>query len=55
MDAVVWSSRFETGIASVDDQHRQLVEIINRAGQMLVDTACASETALLAGPAGGKP
>ncbi|HZW25468.1 MAG TPA: bacteriohemerythrin [Gallionella sp.] len=37
MEAFVWNSRFETGIASVDEQHRRLVDIINRIGEVLID------------------
>jgi two-component system NtrC family sensor kinase len=36
MDAFVWSERFVTGIDSVDKQHRQLVDIINRVGDLLL-------------------
>lgn len=48
MDAFVWNDRFRTGIASVDDQHRQLVAIINRVGEMMIDASGASEAALQA-------
>ena len=37
MQAFIWNSRFETGIASVDEQHRRLVEIVNQMGSILVD------------------
>lgn len=37
MEAFVWNSRFETGIASVDEQHRRLVDIVNRIGEALID------------------
>lgn len=37
MDAFIWSPLYETGIASVDAQHRRLVEIINRLGQVLAN------------------
>jgi len=36
MKAFVWDQRFETGIESVDNQHRQLVEIVNQLGDQLV-------------------
>lgn len=36
MKAFLWNSRFETGIASVDEQHRRLVEIVNRIGDVLI-------------------
>ena len=37
MQAFIWNSRFETGIASVDEQHRRLVEIVNQMGSILID------------------
>ena len=37
MKAFVWSPRFESGIASVDEQHQRLVEIVNRLGQVLIE------------------
>lgn len=37
MDAFVWNNRFTTGITSVDSQHRHLVDIINRVGDVLID------------------
>ncbi|WP_126445291.1 bacteriohemerythrin [Sulfuricystis multivorans] len=37
MEAFVWSERFETGFASVDAQHRHLVALVNRVGDMLLD------------------
>jgi len=37
MQAFVWNKRFETGIASVDEQHRRLVEIVNQMGEVLID------------------
>jgi len=36
MEAFVWNSCFETGIASVDEQHQQLVRITNRVGDRLL-------------------
>lgn len=36
MEAFVWNTRFETGIASVDEQHQKLVEIVNRIGNVLI-------------------
>ncbi len=30
MDIAIWSSRFETGIGLIDDQHRSLFEAVNR-------------------------
>ena len=37
MQAFIWNSRFETGISSVDEQHRRLVEIVNQLSQILID------------------
>lgn len=42
MKAFVWNALFETGIHSVDEQHRKLVEIINRLGASLVAGATSS-------------
>ncbi len=36
MHAFTWSPRFETGIPVVDQQHRQLVAIVNRLGEQLI-------------------
>ena len=36
MDVFNWSPLFETGITLVDDQHRRLVAIINRLGDVLI-------------------
>lgn len=34
--AFVWSDHFATGIASVDDQHRHLVDLVNQLGDQVV-------------------
>jgi len=47
MKAFVWNDRFETGLATVDDQHHRLVEVINRLGAMLIDGS-ATEASLAA-------
>jgi len=44
MKAFVWNQRFETGIAKVDEQHRQLVDIINRVGTTLIDGDATEES-----------
>jgi hemerythrin-like metal-binding protein len=44
MQAFVWNSRFETGIASVDEQHRRLVEIVNLMGDVLIDGSSTEES-----------
>lgn len=36
MDAFIWNQRFVTGLETVDFQHRQLVDLVNRVGEMLV-------------------
>lgn len=36
MDAFIWDARFETGIAIVDTQHKQLVEAVNILGNELM-------------------
>ena len=35
MKAFIWNRRFETGIESVDSQHRHLVDIVNQLGELL--------------------
>ena len=35
MQAFIWDQRFDTGIASVDAQHKHLVDVVNQLGQML--------------------
>jgi hemerythrin-like metal-binding protein len=47
METFVWDQRFMTGLPTVDEQHRHLVEIINRVGDMLL-AAQVSETELQA-------
>jgi len=34
MDSFLWDTHFETGLSKVDDQHRQLVDIINQFGSL---------------------
>ena len=36
MDAFVWDTRFETGLATVDRQHHHLVELVNKVGDYLL-------------------
>lgn len=47
MKAFEWGPQFESGIASVDEQHRRLVGIINRLGEALIDGS-ATEAGILA-------
>lgn len=44
MQAFVWNARFETGIASVDEQHRRLVEIVNEMGEVLIDGSATEKS-----------
>ncbi len=46
MDAFVWNERFETGFATVDAQHRQLVDLVNRIGDFLLHGPPAGGAAL---------
>ncbi|MDP1827049.1 MAG: hemerythrin domain-containing protein [Archangium sp.] len=39
MDALVWSDRFLTGLATVDAQHERLVELINAFGELNARTS----------------
>lgn len=38
MEAFVWSERFVTGVASVDEQHKHLFDLANQVGEMLLQT-----------------
>jgi hemerythrin-like metal-binding protein len=44
MKAFVWNSRFETGIASVDAQHRELVAIVNLLGDVLIGGGATAQS-----------
>lgn len=35
MQAFIWDQRFDTGIVSVDEQHKHIVDVVNQLGQML--------------------
>ena len=48
MEAFVWDQRFVTGIDSVDQQHRHLFDIVNRVGDMLLNTAETDEAGIQA-------
>lgn len=37
MEIFIWDNSFETGIASVDEQHKRLVGMINRMGTSLIE------------------
>jgi two-component system NtrC family sensor kinase len=45
METFVWDQRYMTGLPTVDEQHRHLVDIVNRVGNMLLATQ-TSETEL---------
>lgn len=42
MEAFVWTTKFVTGLSEVDDQHRQLVDVINRFGELIMRREGAS-------------
>ena len=44
MKAFVWNRLFETGIASVDAEHRALVEIVNRLGVLMIEGKATSQS-----------
>ena len=48
MDEFVWDQRFETHLAQVDQQHRQLVDTTNALGELLVKGEGVSAEALQA-------
>lgn len=39
MDAFVWDQRFVTGLATVDLQHRHLVDLVNQVGDFLLENS----------------
>lgn len=43
MDIAIWSSRFETGIALIDDQHRSLFEALNRLAESFREGAAQEQ------------
>ncbi len=46
IQAFAWSDRFATGIASVDAQHRHLVDLVNQLGAQRVDGAAVDDAVL---------
>lgn len=42
MDSFEWNEHYVTGLANVDDQHRYLVEVINRFGELLSEADAAT-------------
>lgn len=46
MKSFFWDTHFETGLAEVDEQHRFLVDLINRFGDLLTQTAGVSQDTL---------
>jgi len=45
MEAFLWDQRFETGISTVDSQHKHLVDLVNLAGDIML-AGTANETEL---------
>lgn len=43
MEAFTWDQRFETGISVVDKQHRHLVDLVNLAGDILLEGKASEE------------
>lgn len=41
LDSFLWGKYFETGLDDVDDQHRYLVEMINRYGELIAENSVA--------------
>lgn len=46
MQVFAWNERFETGFATVDAQHRHLVGLVNRVGDLLLDSPPGGSAAL---------
>ena len=46
MDAFRWNPCFVTGIATVDEQHRHLVDVINRFGELVMAESGATRPAV---------
>ena len=44
MEAFVWDHRFETGLALIDTQHQQLVEVTNQLGSDLLQGTLSDDT-----------
>ena len=42
MESFPWNKYFETGLQTVDEQHRGLIDLINRFGEVLVQADGAS-------------
>ncbi|WP_427977145.1 GGDEF domain-containing protein [Agarivorans sp.] len=42
MESFRWTADFETGITQVDQQHRQLINLINKIGQLLTENQTSS-------------
>ncbi len=43
MESFRWTSDFETGIAEVDQQHRQLINLINKIGHLLTENQASTD------------
>jgi hemerythrin len=43
MDTFHWDEHFTTGLQTVDQQHRRLVELINRLGDSFADSSTSDD------------
>jgi diguanylate cyclase (GGDEF)-like protein/hemerythrin-like metal-binding protein len=46
VETFVWDKHFTTGLETVDQQHRSLVELVNELGQSLIDGKAGDDAAL---------
>ncbi|MFT6249999.1 MAG: hemerythrin [Cognaticolwellia sp.] len=44
MKSFIWNSNFETGVVEIDDQHQELVKIINTYSHLLVNNSARIKT-----------
>lgn len=44
MKSFIWNSNFETGVVEIDDQHQELVKIINTYSHLLANNSATIET-----------
>ena len=47
MKTFVWDETFVTGLKQVDEQHKGLVNLINRFGEVLVSSTSVNDTDLI--------
>lgn len=43
MQSFIWNSNYETGVAEVDEQHQELVKIINNYSHLLANNSATIE------------